>query len=127
GVGVAIEAAGTKGLGFLVKGVQAFRAWRASQSTSRVGRWMSSIERRNMEATGRVQESRSGTTHVADPANPETFGRQATKGSEYVEFNVPSSSLKSTSADGVSKVIGPNTTEGRLAARKGQEVPQMPR
>lgn len=41
-----------------------------------------------------------------------------------MEFNVPSS-LKPTSSDGVSKVVGPNSLEGRLAAKKGEPIPSM--
>ncbi|NDP59174.1 MAG: hypothetical protein GZ090_07445 [Oxalobacteraceae bacterium] len=78
-----------------------------------------------MNVSGKVQESFSGTTHVAVPANPSAFVNQARPGSVYVEFNVPTSSLKETS-QGWSKIIGPNSLEGRLALRKGQSVPQMP-
>ncbi|BFM49942.1 hypothetical protein THO17_21050 [Marinomonas sp. THO17] len=38
-----------------------------------VGRWMSSDELAKMKKTGKAQESYSGKTHVADPANPEAF------------------------------------------------------
>ncbi|WP_445707364.1 TreTu family toxin [Bradyrhizobium brasilense] len=43
----------------------------------------------------------------------------------YVEFNVPTSSLKATN-EGWAKVIGPNSLEERLVARKGLPIPQMP-
>lgn len=78
-----------------------------------------------MKATGRVQEYFSGTTHVDSPADAAAFISQAKPGSLYVEFNVPTSSLKATN-EGWSTVMGPNSLEGRLAARKGLPIPQMP-
>ena len=78
-----------------------------------------------MKVSGRVQESFSVTTHVASPADAAAFINQAKPGSLYVEFNVPTSSLKATN-EGWSKVIGPNSLEGRLAARQGLPIPQMP-
>lgn len=59
------------------------------------------------------------------PASAETFIKQADPGSYYVEFDVPSSSVRTTSA-GVAKIVGPNSLEGRLATMKGTPVPQMP-
>ncbi|MDX1933131.1 MAG: hypothetical protein SFU56_11040 [Capsulimonadales bacterium] len=53
------------------------------------------------------------------------FIRQAKPGSVYVEFDVPSSSVVPTS-EGWAKIIGPNSLQGRLAARKGLPIPQMP-
>ena len=100
-------------------------AFCAAGETARVGRWMSQVEYDAMKFSGRVQESFSGTTHVANPADAAAFINQAKPGSLYVEFNVPMSSLRATN-EGWSKVIGPNSLEGRLAARKGQSVPQMP-
>lgn len=90
-----------------------------------VGRWMSKTEHKQMLDTRKVVESRTGTTHVADPADASVFLKQAKPGSRYVEFDVPTSSLKQTNADW-SKVIGPNSLEGRQAARKGLPTPQMP-
>jgi len=58
----------------------AFKGWRILQSsfqTARVGRWMSQAEYNAMKATGKVQESRIGTTYVANPANSSAFSRQA--------------------------------------------------
>jgi hypothetical protein len=49
-----------------------------------------------MKASGRVQESFSGTTHVASPADASAFINQAKPGSLYVEFNVPASSINAT-------------------------------
>ena len=91
----------------------------------RVGRWMSRHEYGLMAATAQVQESRSGTTHVALPADPAAFQAQAAPGSSYVEFDVPRSSIKPTQ-QGWAKILGPSTLEARLAAAKGQPIPQMP-
>lgn len=79
-----------------------------------------------MKKTGVAQESFTGTTHVASPADASTFIKQAETGSVYVEFDVPSSSVKATSENGVAKLIGPNTLEGRAAARAGRPIPEMP-
>ena len=93
--------------------------------TTRVGRWMSQAEYDKMIKTGVVQESYSGTTHVANPASIEAFGKQAKPGQIYVEFDVPITSLKQTN-EGWAKILGPNTLEGRLAAKKGNPIPEMP-
>ncbi len=91
----------------------------------RVGRWMSRQEYDQMTATGYVQESMSGTTHVALPADQAAFQAQAVVGSLYVEFDVPRDSLKPTQ-QGWAKILGPNTLEARLAAAKRHPIPQMP-
>ena len=63
--------------------------------------------------------------YVLLTSTPSAYEKQAKPGSLYVEFDVPEQSLKQTS-DQWAKVLGPNSTEGRLAARRGQPVPQMP-
>jgi len=93
--------------------------------TTRVGRWMSETEHEAMTKTGKVQESYTGTTHVAHPANIEAFRKQAKPGTMYVEFNVPSISLKPTN-EGWAKIVGPNSLEARLASKKGLPIPIMP-
>lgn len=95
----------------------------ATQLT-RVGRWMGESEFTAMKSTGMVQESTTGTTHVTLPANPSAY-RAAKPGSVYTEFSVPKRSVKPTQP-GWGKIVGPNSLEGRLAAKKGQPVPQMP-
>jgi hypothetical protein len=79
-----------------------------------------------MTKTGMVQESFTGTTHVAFPANPSTFMSQAKSGALYVEFGVPRSSVIETGTNGFAKIIGPSSLEGRNALRFGRPVPQMP-
>ena len=64
--------------------------------TTRVSRWMSQEEYAAMNRTGLVQESRSGTTHVASPATPDAFEQQAAVGSLHVEFDVPTGALRQT-------------------------------
>ena len=96
-----------------------------SDNRVRVGRWMSQQEYDQMTATGYVQESTSGTTHVASPADPAVFQAQAAAGSLYVEFDVPQDSVKPTQ-QGWAKILGPNTLEARLAGAKGRPIPQMP-
>jgi RHS repeat-associated protein len=118
-----------------VAGVQAVKSALAVSSTiakeaapamtTRVGRHMSPAEFEAMSASGKVQESLTGTTHVASPANPASFGAQAKRGTIYAEFDVPTNSLKPTS-DGWAKVVGPNSLEGRMAGKKGDAIPQMP-
>lgn len=97
----------------------------SARQTIRVGRWMSQQQFETMQSTGFVEESRTGTTHVAEPANPATFRRQAPVGSVYAEFDVPIASVVPTSS-GVSKIVGPNSLEGRNAVRMGRPVPSMP-
>jgi hypothetical protein len=89
-----------------------------------VGRWMSPEEFKLLQR-GIVPESLSGTTHVALPANPNAFLKQAKPGSYYVEFDVPATVVKPTQ-QGWAKIVGPNSLEGRLARKKGLETPQMP-
>lgn len=92
--------------------------------TERVGRWMSKEEYEVMKRTGMVQESQSGTTHVTRPPNPDAYSASK-PGSYYVEFDVPAAFLVETQA-GWAKIIGPNSLEGRLAARKCQPITEMP-
>lgn len=92
-----------------------------------VGRWMSNEELVGMQDTGMVQESFTGTTHVAYPANASSYRRQASQGSVYVEFDVPKSSLTITdSTNGWASIHGPNSLVGRNAALRGRPIPQMP-
>lgn len=91
-----------------------------------VGRWMSALEYAAMLQSGMVQESYSGTTHVLRPPDSAGFSRQARIGDFYVEFDVPEACLQLTGL-GWAKIIGPQSLEGRFAARNGRAIPQMPR
>ncbi len=90
--------------------------------TSRVGRWMGKTELDEMLSTGHVVESKSGLTHVASPASPSVFGRQAPKGSSYVEFSVPTKSL-SPSSTGIATIVTPNSRAAARLSRVGRPVP----
>jgi len=74
----------------------------------RVGRWMSSDEFAKMQQTGVVQESYTGTTYVAFPADPEAFISQAKPGAVYVEFDVPTSGIRQTK-EGWASIKSPNS------------------
>lgn len=92
----------------------------------RVGRWMSPEELKLMEDSGKAQESTGGGgSWVAQPSDPNAFNA-AKAGSVYVEFDVPSRSITQIGS-GWAKISGPNSIQGRLAAGKGQPVPEMPR
>ena len=75
--------------------------------------------------TGYVQESASGLTHVANPANPSTFARQAANGSYYIEFSVPANSLRKSST-GVMSIPGPNSVHSRARVKAGGAPIKMP-
>lgn len=79
-----------------------------------------------MEQTGMVQQSFSGTTHVALPADALAFVRQAAAGARYVEFAVPSSSVRQT-GDAWAKILGPDALESRREIALGRPAFAMPR
>ena len=86
---------------------------------------MSQEELAAVKSTGVAQESTElDGSRVAEPSNPDAY-KNAPAGSVYVEYQVSAGSTKSIGA-GWSKIRGPNSTEGRLAASKGQPAPQMP-
>ncbi|WP_439650892.1 TreTu family toxin [Polycladospora coralii] len=92
-----------------------------------VGRWMNPKEYESMLKNGKVQQSNAGVggTYVAHPADSEAYIKQAKLGDYYVEFDVPQSSIKQTSAEwGYS--IGPKTLEAKKAKIKGLSIPQFP-
>jgi hypothetical protein len=91
----------------------------------RVGRWMSQTEYDLLVKTAQVQESRSGTTHVAFSADQAAFQAQVKPGSLYVEFDVSASSVKPTQ-QGWAKILGPSSLEGRQAIRAGKPALEMP-
>jgi hypothetical protein len=87
---------------------------------------MSSVEHEAMIETGTVQEGGGGTTYVAYPADPAAYGHQATRGTRYVEFDVPPDSLVSAGKAGWAQIPGPDSLYGRLAAMRGLPIPQFP-
>lgn len=96
---------------------------------TRVGRWMSQAEYDKMVETGRIQMSGDNKVHVANPADIEAFGKQAPKGSLYVEFDVSSSTMSPGGTDGWGIINGPGSLLDRLNAKKGlpriTEMPQV--
>lgn len=89
---------------------------------------MSTLEYAAMLATGQVQESFSGTTYLACPADATAYllaSTLARPGSCYIEFDIPVHCVKVTSR-GWAKVIGPHSLEARVAMRNGAPLPQMP-
>lgn len=76
-----------------------------------VGRWMGDDELSQMLATGRVVEGRGdGRTFVASPADPAAYPAGI---GNYVEFKVPTESLKPAGHDGWKVIPGPNVTTTR--------------
>ncbi|WP_442855591.1 TreTu family toxin [Clostridium sp. Marseille-P2415] len=96
---------------------------------TRVGRWMSQAEYDKMVETGRIQMSGDNKVHVANPADIEAFGKQAPKGSLYVEFDVSSNTISPGGTDGWGIINGPGSLLDRLNAKKGlpriTEMPQV--
>ena len=97
----------------------------ATTETITVGRWMGQGEFSAMSETGMVQESTSTATHVAFPANPNTFMGPAKAGSVYVEFGVPRAAVVE-SGTGIGRIAGPSSIDGRFALKMGRSLPQMP-
>ena len=95
--------------------------------TTRVGRWMSQAEYDKMIETGKVQMSGDNKVHVANPADINAFGKQAPKGSIYVEFDVPSNTISAGGTDGWGIINGPGSLIDRLNAKKGlPRITEMP-
>lgn len=86
-------------------------AAKGAETTVTVGRWMSQVELKAMQATGRVQESyNAGVTSVSLPANSAAYGA-APAGDVFVQFDVPRSAIGA--ADGIwAKIFGPNSIFG---------------
>ncbi len=73
-----------------------------------------------MVRTGTVQVGGSGTTYVAHPPNMSSFQKQAPPGSLYVEFDVPTSSLRPAGTPEWAQIPSPDhALYGRLAERTG--------
>lgn len=99
----------------------------SGSNTTRVGRWMSQGEYDKMVASGKVQMSGDNKVHVANPADINAFGKQAPKGSIYVEFDVPSNTISKGGTDGWGIINGPGSLLDRLNAKKGlPRIIEMP-
>lgn len=82
-----------------------------------VGRWMSPDEYQKMVSTGMVQEGKGGYRYVVSPGDPEAY-KPTYKGSIYVEFDVPKSSLIAGGRPGDYKMANPDTLYGRILAEE---------
>ena len=93
-----------------------------------VGRWMNEGEYNKMVATKEIQPSPNNpqVKHVAYPSDPNAFGRQAPNGSLYVEFDIPSGSVKSAGS-GWGRIPGPGSPESRLSQSHGNGVINYPK
>ena len=88
---------------------------------------MSQAEYDKMIETGKVQMSGDNKVHVANPANADAFGKQAPKGSIYVEFDVPSNTISAGGTDRWGIINGPGSLQDRLNAKKGlPRITEMP-
>ena len=83
------------------------------------GKWMSQQEYDKMVASGKVQMSGDNKVHVANPANINTFEKQAPKGSLYVEFDVPSNTISKGGTEVWGIINGPDSLLDRFYAKKG--------
>ena len=100
---------------------------KGSTDTTRVGRWMSQEEYDKMISTGKVQMSGDNKVHVANPADINAFGKQAPKGSLYVEFDVPSNTISKGGTEGWGIINGPGSLLDRLNVKKGlPRITEMP-
>ena len=99
----------------------------SDSKTTRVGRWMSQGEYDKMVDTGYVQKPYSAEqSYVANPADYNAFYIQAKQGTVYVEFDVPSSSLKQTK-DVWATIPGPNSMYSKLNKLKGLPPYEFPK
>ena len=80
-----------------------------------------------MISSGKVQMSGDNKVHVANPADINAFGRQAPKGSIYVEFDVPSNTISRGRKDGWGIINGPCSLLNKVNAKKGlPRITEMP-
>lgn len=96
------------------------------EGMTRVGRWMSETEYTSMKSSGNVLEGAGGQTFVTT-GGPDAF-TSAAKGSVYVEFDVPTSSLLQGGQANWFKVIGPNAgraMQSALVKQGGEFLPQI--
>ena len=115
-----------KGLESLWRSVKGNRSG-GSFETSRVGRWMSKEEYNKMVRTEYVQKPYNAEqSYVANPADFNAYYKQAPKGSVYVEFDVPSSSIKQTK-DVWALIPGPNSMYSKLNILKGLKPYDFPK
>ena len=87
---------------------------------------MSPDEHAAMVRTGEVQVGAGGTTYVANPADVNAFTPNRFP-SNYVEFDVPTSSLRPAGQPGYAQIpTAENTMWGKLAPQRGWALPESP-
>jgi hypothetical protein len=104
---------------FAVPGGALIKGGKVAEETTRVGRWMGDVELAEMQSTGRAVEGGDGRTFVVSPADPAAY--PPGKGN-YVEFDVPTESLRPAGNPAWKVIPGPNVTTTRF----GPPPPQMP-
>ena len=89
-------------------------------SVTRVGRWMSPEELRQMQSTGKIVQGGGGQTFISINGVND-FKGAAPKGSVYVEFDVPTNSLIQGGKNGWYKMLGPdaNASQKHLLNKRG--------
>ncbi len=82
---------------------------------------MSQAEYDKMVESGYVQKPyNADQSYVANPASYDAYYKQTSKGSVYVEFDVPTSSLRQTK-DIWATIPGPDSIYAKLAEKKGEQ------
>lgn len=101
---------------------------KAAQGTDiTVGRWMSREEYNSMVETQRVQEGAGGQTFVAN-SDPDSFRKQAPKGSVYVEFETDPKNLLQGGNEDWFKFVGPEAnkvSQFKLKKQGGEMLPRV--
>ena len=88
---------------------------------------MSKEEYDKMVKTGYVQKPyNADQSYVAYPADYNAYYKQTAKGSVYVEFDVPTSSLKQTK-DVWATIPGPKSMYSKLNVKKGLKPYEFPK
>lgn len=88
---------------------------------------MSKEEYQKMLETGYVQKPyNADQSYVAYPADYNAYYKQTSKGNVYVEFDVPSGSLKQTK-DIWAAIPGSNSVYSKMNVRKGLEPYSFPK
>ena len=108
-------------------GTSASKSAEVSEEKVTVGRWMSEDEFTKMNNTGEIQPSIDNPEHkyVAYPSDPDVFGKQAPKGSVYVEFDIPESSVRKAGSRGI--IPGPGSRDSRLSVKRGGKPIEFPK
>ncbi len=91
-------------------------------SMTRVGRWMSPDELAQMQSSNKIVQGGGGQTFISTNGAADSKGA-ASKGSVYVEFDVPSSGLLQGGKEGWYKMIGPDASKSQqyLLNKQGEE------